>query len=86
METTLAGNGVLRLMEDARTTGYWIELHYVCLGSPAQALNRVRTRVTMGGHDVPEADLRRRFVRSLANLPAGDRAVRRGAPVRQQRS
>ena len=70
VETTLSGNGVLRLMEDARTDGYWIELHYVSLESSAQALNRIRTRVAEGGHDVPALDVRRRFARSLANLPA----------------
>ena len=70
VETTLAGNSVLRLMEGARTTGYWIELHYISLDSPAQALDRVRTRVAQGGHNVPEPDVRRRFARSLANLPA----------------
>ena len=70
VETTLAGSGILRLMEAARTAGYRIELHYVCVDSPDQALNRIRTRVTLGGHDVPEPDARRRFDRSLAHLPA----------------
>ena len=70
VETTLAGNGVLRLMEDARRAGYWIELHYVCVNSLGQTLDRIRNRVALGGHDVPEADVRRRFGRSLANLPA----------------
>jgi len=43
-------------------------LHYLWLSSPAQAIARVRQRVRMGGHDVPEADIRRRFKRSLAHL------------------
>ena len=70
VETTLSGNSVLRLMERARKDGYWIELHYISLDSSAQALNRIRSRVAGGGHDVPELDARRRFARSLANLPA----------------
>ena len=70
METTLAGFGVLRLMEAARATGYRIELHYVCVDSPNQALYRIRNRVALGGHDVPAPDVRRRFARSLAHLPA----------------
>ena len=57
-------------MEAARAKGYWIVLHYVSVDSPEQALNRIRSRVALGGHDVPEPDVRRRFVRSLANLPA----------------
>jgi predicted ABC-type ATPase len=31
---------------------------------PAQAVARVRQRVRMGGHNVPAADIRRRFTRS----------------------
>ena len=40
------------------------------VASPDQALDRIRNRVALGGHDVPEADARRRFARSHANLPA----------------
>lgn len=69
VETTLAGSGILRLMEAARTAGYRVELHYVCVDSPDHALNRIRNRVALGGHDVPEPDVRRRFARSLAHLP-----------------
>ena len=39
------------------------------VNSPSLALDRIRNRVALGGHDVPEADVRRRFVRSHANLP-----------------
>ena len=70
VETTLAGSGILRLMEAARTADYRIELHYVCVDSPDHALNRIRNRVALGGHDVPGPDVRRRFARSLAHLPA----------------
>ena len=70
VETTLAGSGILRHMTAARGAGYRIVLHYVSVASPERALDRIRNRVTLGGHDVPEADARRRFVRSHANLPA----------------
>ena len=70
METTLAGYGVLRHMAAARREHYRIVLHFVSVGSPELALDRVRNRVALGGHNVPEADVRRRFVRSHANLPA----------------
>ena len=69
LETTLAGHGVLRLMKAARKASYRIELHYVSVVSPDTALDRIRNRVALGGHDVPESDVRRRFARSLANLP-----------------
>jgi len=69
VKTTLAGAGVLRFMEVARQAGYRIILHYVSLNSADQALMRIGSRVALGGHDVPEADARRRFARSHANLP-----------------
>ena len=70
VETTLSGNGPLRLMDAARTVGYRIELHYVCVCAPELAIDRIRNRVALGGHDVPEWDVRRRYARSLAHLPA----------------
>lgn len=70
METTLAGKTMLLLMDQARSLGYKIELHYVSVDSVAQALDRIANRVALGGHGVPEEDVRRRFNRSLANLPA----------------
>ncbi len=69
VETTLAGSGILRHMTAARREGYRIVLHYVSVASPDWALDRIRNRVALGGHDVPEADARRRFARSHANLP-----------------
>ena len=69
VESTLAGSGALRFMADARRAGHKVVLHYVSVDSANQALVRVRARVALGGHDVPEADVQRRFDRSLANLP-----------------
>lgn len=68
VETTLAGLGILRHMKAARRKGYRVILHYVSVDFPEQALDRIRNRVALGGHDVPEADVRRRFPRSLNNL------------------
>ena len=70
VETTLAGSGIFRHMKAARRAGFQIVLHYVSVDSPDQALDRIRNRVALGGHDIPEADVRRRFARSHANLPA----------------
>jgi hypothetical protein len=43
-------------------------VHYVVIGSAAQAVERVRLRVKLGGHDVPAADVVRRYERSLRHL------------------
>ena len=69
VETTLAGSGILRHMSAARLSGYRIVLHHVSVATPDQALDRIRNRVALGGHDVPAADARRRFARSQVNLP-----------------
>ena len=70
VETTLAGSGMLRHLNAARRRDYRIDLHYVSVRTPGQALDRIRNRVALGGHDVPEVDVRRRFTRSHQNLPA----------------
>jgi predicted ABC-type ATPase len=62
----------------AKSLGYRIELHYLWLPSLELAIRRIRQRVKMGGHDIPEANVKRRFTRSLdhfANLygPLADR-------------
>jgi len=68
LETTLSGRSYVRIFRQARLLGYEIELHYLWLSSPVQAIARVRQRVRQGGHHVPAADIRRRFKRSLVHL------------------
>ncbi|MDR3456966.1 MAG: AAA family ATPase [Verrucomicrobiae bacterium] len=68
LESTLSGKTYIRLFRRARQLGYEIELHYLWLARPSQAVDRVRQRVRMGGHHVPAADIRRRFKRSLEHL------------------
>jgi len=68
LESTLSGKTYIRLFKRARRLGYEIELHYLWLSSPLQAVARVRQRVKLGGHNVPAADVRRRFKRSLVHL------------------
>ena len=67
VETTLAGHGKLDLLHEAKSRGYEVRLMFVGLDSPERCLDRIRTRVAKGGHFVPDADVRRRFARSVAN-------------------
>ncbi len=69
IETTLAGNWPLRVMQDAKAAGYHIDFLFVCLDSAERSLERVEFRVRLGGHDIPPDVIERRFPRSLANLP-----------------
>ena len=68
LESTLSGTTLVKLLERAKTLGYQIEIHYLWLPSPVLALRRIAQRVKMGGHSVPEEDVRRRFDRSLSHF------------------
>ncbi len=67
-ESTLSGTTYVRLLKQANRKGFRLYLHYLWLPTPAIAIARVRERVKMGGHAVPEADIRRRFGRSLRHF------------------
>jgi predicted ABC-type ATPase len=70
METTLSGKTHIRLLERALRAGMTTRLLYFSAAAPEICLERIARRVAAGGHDVAEALVRRRFDRSLANLPA----------------
>jgi predicted ABC-type ATPase len=68
-ETTLGGNTMPALVTDAAAArGVEVHVFYVGLGSAEDHIARVRHRVHAGGHDIPEADIRRRWRHSLINL------------------
>ncbi len=69
METTLAGEGPLKTIRAAKKRGYFVRLIFIALDSPDRNIDRVSQRVSQGGHDVPDEDVRRRYERSLANAP-----------------
>ena len=64
IESTLSGKTYVALIREAKESGYRILLHYIVIGSPSQAIARVALRVKLGGHDVPDEDVCRRFDRS----------------------
>jgi predicted ABC-type ATPase len=67
-ETTLSGRSYLPLLRRLKVQGYEIHFFFLWLKSVDLALSRVRERVSRGGHDVPEAVIRRRFDRSMHNF------------------
>ncbi len=67
-ETTLGGRTVARKLESAIRAGFEVRIWYVGLESVELHLARVAARVARGGHDIPEADVRRRFDNSRRNL------------------
>lgn len=68
METTLSGRTYRLLLKQAKAAGFATHLDFLVLPSVEDSIRRVANRVIQGGHDVPEADLRRRFRLGLQNL------------------
>jgi predicted ABC-type ATPase len=64
-ETTLSGLGYLRHIRQWRNQGYRVTLYFLALPSVETAIARVAERVRQGGHHIPEAVIRRRFVSGL---------------------
>lgn len=67
-ETTLGGATITRKLESAIRAGLDVRVWYVGLENVELHLARVAARVARGGHDIPEADIRRRFDNSRRNL------------------
>lgn len=67
-ETTLSGRTYVKLLRECRARGYHIVLVFLSLPTVDMAVARVAARVTQGGHNVPETDIRRRFDAGLKNF------------------
>ena len=67
-ETTLASRTFAPRIARWMQTGYAFHLVFLWLPNAELALARVRERVQLGGHDVPEGTVRRRFTRGLINF------------------
>jgi predicted ABC-type ATPase len=74
-ETTLSGRTHLHVTRQLKNCDYAVHLFYLWIPSAELALSRVRERVSRGGHDVPEAVVRRRFARSITNFLVHYRAL-----------
>ena len=67
-ETTLATKTYVQFIREAQAKGYFVTLVYFWLNSPELAIERVRTRVSSGGHDIPVDTIRRRYKAGIENL------------------
>lgn len=68
LESTISGNYHTRVIEKARKAKYEIIFIYIFLDSVKQNIERIKHRVAMGGHNVPNADVERRYERSMKNF------------------
>ena len=69
-ETTLGASTIPSLLAQAAEKGAEVWIWFVGLDAPERHLARVKARVATGGHDIPEADVRRRWENSRQNLVA----------------
>jgi predicted ABC-type ATPase len=60
-ETTLSGMAYARHIPEWRGLGYRVELFFLTLPNPEDAIKRVAMRVRQGGHNILETVIRRRF-------------------------
>jgi predicted ABC-type ATPase len=67
-ETTLASRSFAPWLRELIQTGYRFHLVYLWLPTSDIAVARVRARVLLRGHDVPEETIRRRYNLGLRNF------------------
>jgi len=66
--TTLSGHRILNTVKRAMEKGYYIRLYYVGLNTVEESLVRIENRVKKGGHNIPDADVKRRFNKRFEDL------------------
>jgi len=64
IETTLSGKYLINIIDTAKKLGFIVSLIYLYLDNSSQNILRVKNRVLVGGHNVPEIDIVRRYNRS----------------------
>lgn len=78
-ETVMSHESKIARLEAARARGYRIVIYFVALEDPTLNIERVRQRVLMKGHGVPEDRIVPRYERCMELLPQAialcDRAV-----------
>lgn len=68
LETTLSTKSYVSFIKKAKDLGYEVTLLYFWLSAPNVAINRVATRVSKGGHHIPNDVIERRYYRGIKNL------------------
>ncbi|MBC6109924.1 zeta toxin family protein [Pedobacter fastidiosus] len=68
IETTLTTKSYLNTIARAKSVGYKITLLFFWLNDVELAIERVKIRVSEGGHNIPEEVIRRRYFRGMMNL------------------
>jgi len=64
-ETVMSTDRNLKLLQKAKEKGYFIRCYYILTVDPMINVQRVKSRVKSGGHDVPEEKIISRYDRAL---------------------
>jgi predicted ABC-type ATPase len=64
-ETVMSSPDKIEFLREAQSLGYRTYLYYISTSDPSIKVSRVRDRVRMGGHPVPEEKIVTRYHRSL---------------------
>jgi predicted ABC-type ATPase len=67
-ETTLSTKSYVQFIRKAQEKGYFVTLVFFWLNSPELAMERVKSRVISGGHNIPEDVICRRYWAGINNL------------------
>lgn len=67
-ETTLSGLSYLKIIKEAKQSGYEITFFFIYLNSVDLAKSRVAFRVSKGGHNIPDDVIVRRYGKGLNNF------------------
>ncbi len=67
-ETTLASRSFAVWLKELKSQRYIVHLLFLWMPSAEAAVQRVAERVRLGGHDVPEGTVRRRYRAGLRNF------------------
>ena len=67
-ETTLTGRSIIKNIINAKDNGFYVVMNYIGGESPKIAKERVKIRVSRGGHGISDEDIERRYYDSLRNL------------------
>lgn len=68
VETTLASRSLAARVVRLRRSGYRFHLLFLWVPDAAFSVERVAERVALGGHDIPEETIRRRYVAGIRNF------------------
>lgn len=64
-ETVMSHEGKVEFLKRLQDNGFKTYLYFVATEDPDINVSRVKTRVALGGHDVPEDKIRSRYAKSL---------------------